>query len=404
MKNNLLVLALLVAVFPGCGQNISPEKIKEHVSILASDAYEGRGTGTSGEEKAAQYIEQQFKKLKLKPLGDQGTYRQNFSFKGGMHGTGAEGTAKNIVAYLDNGAPNTIILGAHYDHLGKGNDGNSLDPNPKDKIHNGADDNASGVAGILELARYYANTKKENHNFLFMCFSGEELGLYGSKYWTEHPTLDLSKVNYMINLDMVGRLDEQNGLSVSGSGTAAAWEPLLKMLSKDRVLIKTDSSGTGPSDHTSFYLKNIPVLHFFTGSHADYHKPSDDADKINATGEAKILSLIVDLINSEPTSQKLAFLPTKNRTTVARSAFKVTMGVMPSYSANVEGLKVDGVSEGKPAQKAGIKTGDVILKIGDLDIKDIQNYMDALGKFEKGQTVPVKVSRGSEILTFNITF
>ena len=404
IKSTLILLVTVATFTASCGQGIDPNHIAGHIRILASDEYEGRGTGSAGEEKAAQYIESQFKKFKLKPMGDNGSYRQTFPFKGGMHGTGNEGTAKNIVGFLDNGASHTVVFGAHFDHLGFGEEGNSLDANPKGKIHNGADDNASGVAGILELARRFSDKNKELHNFLFLCFSGEELGLYGSKYWTEHPTMDLSKINYMINLDMVGRLDEKNGLSVSGSGTAPVWEPLLKELSKDRLLIKTDSSGTGPSDHTSFYLKNIPVLHFFTGSHSDYHKPTDDADKINSAGEAKILDLIVDLVNARLTSEKLAFLPTKNRTTVARSAFKVTMGVMPSYSADVVGLKVDGVSEGKPAQKAGIATGDVILKIGEIEVKDIQNYMDALGKFEKGQTVQVILKRGEKTLTLPVTF
>ena len=404
MKPALILLVFLITLSSGCAQPAATDLIKAHINVLASDELEGRGTGTAGEEKAAQYIEQYFKKLKLKPLGDNGSYRQYFTFRGGVHGTGTEGKAQNIIALLDNGAKNTVVFGAHFDHLGFGDEGNSLDANPKGKIHNGADDNASGVAGILELARRFSDKKKEAHNFLFICFSGEELGLYGSKYWTEHPTMDLGKINYMINLDMVGRLDEKNGLSVSGSGTAPVWEPLLKELSKDKLLIKTDSSGTGPSDHTSFYLKNIPVLHFFTGSHSDYHKPSDDADKINAEGEAKILNLIVDLVNSKTTAYKLAFLPTKNRTTVARSAFKVTMGVMPSYSANVEGLKVDGVSEGKPAQKAGITTGDIILKIGEIEVKDIQTYMDALGKFEKGQTVPIVLKRGEKVLTMPLTF
>jgi hypothetical protein len=404
MKPALLLLLTLITFNYSCAQPIKPDPIRAHISVLASDAYEGRGTGSAGEEKAAQYIEQYFKKLKLKPMGDSGSYRQNFTFRGGMHGTGQEGKTKNLVAYLDNGAATTVVFGAHFDHLGFGEEGNSLDANPKGKIHNGADDNASGVAGILELARRFSDKKKESSNFLFICFSGEELGLYGSKYWTEHPTLDLGKINYMINLDMVGRLDEKSGLSVSGSGTAPVWEPLLKELSKDKLLIKTDSSGTGPSDHTSFYLKNIPVLHFFTGSHSDYHKPSDDADKINTEGEAKILNLIVDLVNSKTSSEKLAFLPTKNRTMVARSAFKVTMGVMPSYSANVEGLKVDGVSEGKPAQKAGIATGDIIMKIGEIEVKDIQTYMDALGKFEKGQTVPIVLKRGEKVMTMPVTF
>jgi len=404
MKLLLTLFLCCSLAFTACTQPVSPDKIRAHVNTLASDAYEGRGTGAPGGEKAAAYVESQFRKIGLKPLGDPGSYRQAFTYRGGMHGTGEEGKTMNVAGYLDNGARNTIIIGAHFDHLGLGNDGNSLDPDPKNKIHNGADDNASGVAGILELARYFAGKPKERNNFLFLAFSGEELGLYGSKYWTEHPTLDLATVTYMINLDMVGRYEPAKGLSVSGSGTSPVWEPLLQELGNGKIAIKTDSSGTGPSDHTSFYLKNIPVLHFFTGSHSDYHKPTDDADKINAEGEAEIMNLIVKLINSDRTQEKLAFLTTKSKATMARSSFKVTMGVMPSYTADVEGLRVDGVSEGKPAKKAGIVTGDVITRIGDIPVKDIQTYMDALGKFEKGQSVPVELRRGQEKLTVTITF
>ncbi|MFM7430088.1 MAG: M28 family peptidase, partial [Flammeovirgaceae bacterium] len=246
---------------------------------------------------------------------------------------------------------------------------------------------------------------KEAYNFLFLCFSGEELGLYGSKYFTENPTIDLSKANFMINLDMVGRLNpDSKSLTVSGSGTSASFEPLLKSLSNDKVQIKTDSSGMGPSDHTSFYLKNIPVLHFFTGSHSDYHKPTDDWDKINAEGEKEVLNVIIRLVEKLEKQPKLSFLPTKNKSMSSSRSFKVTMGVMPSYSSTEEGLKVDGVSEGKPAQKAGIQTGDLIMQIGDIKIKDIQAYMDALGKFEKGQTVPVTVKRGGEVVVVNVTF
>jgi len=301
---------------------------------------------------------------------------------------------------------NTIIIGAHYDHLGLGENGSSLDANPKGKIHNGADDNASGVAGIIELARYFQKNKtKEKYNFLFIAFSGEELGLFGSKYFTEHPLIDLSKVNYMINLDMVGRLDPvTKSLAVSGTGTSPVWENELKKLSSDALKIKTDSAGVGPSDHTSFYLKNIPVLHFFTGSHSDYHKPSDDWEKINYYGEKQVLDLIIKLIQDFDSSPKLAFLTTKNKSMSSARSFKVTMGLMPSYTSNDEGLKVDGVSDGKPAQKAGIITGDVITQIGDYAIKDIQAYMDALGKFEKGQTVPIKVKRGSEVIKLSVTF
>lgn len=405
MQKYTLLLLLMAFSVVAYGQSFDTEKIKSHIKTLASDAYEGRGTGAAGEKKANDYIESQFKKLKLIPKGENG-YDQSFPFKGGVHGTGAEGTATNIAGYIDNGAENTIIIGAHYDHLGLGNDGSSLDPNPQNKIHNGADDNASGTSGIIELARYFQNNGvKEKYNFLFLCFSGEELGLIGSKYYTEHPTVDLTKVNFYINLDMVGRLDPTTkALQVMGTGTSPVWEPIIQKLSNDQVKIKTDSSGTGPSDHTSFYLKNIPVLHFFTGSHSDYHKPSDDWEKINFEGEAEVLKVIVKVIEELDASPKLAFLTTKSKSMSTRSSFKVTLGIMPSYSGDVEGLKIDGVSEGKPAQKAGLAAGDVILQMGDIVVKDIQNYMDALSKFEKGQTVPVKFKRKDELMTLNVTF
>lgn len=389
-----------------CFSQINTQRIQSHLQVLASDSLEGRGTGTKGEQLASQYIQSQWKQIGIQPKGDLNSFTQKFTFKSGVHGTGNEGIANNLVGYIDNQSATTIIIGAHYDHLGLGNQGSSLDANPQNKIHNGADDNASGVAGVIELARYFQTNKiKESANFLFLCFSGEELGLYGSKYFTENPTIDLTKVGYMINLDMIGRLDPvSKSLAVSGTGTSPDWEPLLKSLATDQLHIKTDSAGVGPSDHTSFYLKNIPVLHFFTGSHSDYHKPSDDVEKINLDGEKEILQLIIRVIKKTDNQPKLSFLTTKNKSMGSARAFKVTMGVMPSYTSSEEGLKVDGVTEGKPAQKAGIQTGDLITQIGSFSIKDIQAYMDALGKFEKGQVVPVKVKRNKEMLEFNVTF
>ena len=398
-------LILLAIIGYSAAAQINSVNLKKHIAILASDSLEGRGTGTAGEKLAISYIQSQWEKIGLLPKGDESKYTQKFKFKGGVHGTGEEGISYNLVGFIDNKAMNTIIIGAHYDHLGLGNQGSSLDANPQNKIHNGADDNASGVAGVIELARYFQRNKiKEPYNFLFICFSGEELGLYGSKYFTENPTIDLQKANYMINLDMVGRLDASKSLAVSGTGTSAVWEPLLKNLSSDKLQIKTDSAGVGPSDHTSFYLKNIPVLHFFTGSHSDYHKPTDDTEKINAEGEKEILQLIVQVIEKLIDQPKLTFLATKNKSMSSARSFKVTMGVMPSYTSDVVGLKVDGVSEGKPAQKAGILTGDIITQIGEYTIKDIQDYMNALGKFEKGQSVPVRVKRNNEIVELSVTF
>jgi hypothetical protein len=386
-------------------QKIDEKKIKTHIKTLADDTMQGRLTGSEGERMALEYIERQFKNLSLLPKGELSTYQQEFPFKAGMHGTGTEGMAHNVIGYLDNQSDKTIIIGAHYDHLGLAENGSSLDANPKGKIHNGADDNASGVAGVIELARYFSTNKvKEKTNFLFICFSGEELGLFGSKYFTEHPTIELTEATYMINMDMIGRLNPTTkSVSISGSGTSPLWEPTIKSMNS-KLSIKTDSSGIGPSDHSSFYLKDIPVLHFFTGSHSDYHKPSDDWDKINYSGEKEVLELIIAVIEKLDTEPKLAFLTTKNKSMSASRSFKVTLGVMPSYTSDTAGLLVDGVTEDRPAHKAGILTGDIVTQIGEYPIKDIQNYMEALSKFEKGQTVPVKVKRKGEELTLNVTF
>ncbi|HYC87174.1 MAG TPA: M20/M25/M40 family metallo-hydrolase [Chryseosolibacter sp.] len=387
------------------GQELDRKAILRHIRTLANDSLAGRGTGTAGERSAAAYIEREFAQLYLIPKGD-ASYLQGFPFAKGAHGAGATGMANNVIGFLDNGGKTTIVIGAHYDHLGTDGQGSSLDANPTNKIHNGADDNASGVAGVLELARYFAtNQIRENSNFIFVCFSGEELGLLGSKYFTEHPPVDLASVDYMINLDMIGRLNTQTRqLLIHGTGTSPVWEPLLKNIEKDGLSITTDSSGVGPSDHTSFYLKNIPVLHFFTGSHEDYHKPGDDIDKINADGELRVLKLIIRIIESLNNEPKLAFLPTRNKMQSRQTAFKVTLGIMPSYASSGEGLKVDGVSDGKPAAMAGIKTGDVIIQMGEFPIDDIYKYMEALGKFEKGQSVPVKIKRGTEVLELSVTF
>jgi hypothetical protein len=407
MKHSILALTFLALIILTVkAQQVDQNQIRQHVKTLADDSYQGRGTGSSGEKAAALYIESAFKKLKLQPKGDNKTFQQSFPFKKGAHGEGEAGTSANVAAFLDNGAKTTIIIGAHYDHLGMDGQGSSLDANPANKIHNGADDNASGVAGVLELARYFSSNKtKEKNNFLFVCFSGEEMGLLGSKYVADHLPVAVSSVNYMINMDMIGRLDPTTKtVIVNGTGTSPVWEPLLKKLENENLKVKTDSSGTGPSDHTSFYLKDIPVLHFFTGGHPDYHKPSDDFDKVNIAGEAEVLGLIVKVIESLDAEPKLAFLKTKTKSMAGRSSFKVTLGIMPSYSSEGTGLKVDGVTEGRPGHKAGILTGDVIVKMGEYEIKDIQNYMDALGKFEKGQTIKVDVKRGTETKTLDVTF
>ncbi|MEO6187336.1 MAG: M28 family peptidase [Ginsengibacter sp.] len=308
----------------------------------------------------------------------------------------------NILGYIDNGAPETIILGGHYDHLGYGEDHNSLWTGAR-SIHNGADDNASGTAAVIELARLIKNSKLKNKNYLFISFSGEELGLFGSKYFTDHPTVDLGSVDYMINADMVGRLnDSTHALFIGGYGTSPSWGTILNPNTKI-FQVKFDSSGIGPSDHTSFYLKNIPVLFFFTGTHKDYHKPSDDVDKINFLGELQVINYIYSIIERTNKMDKLVFSKTKEPK-MDSPHFTVTLGIMPDYTFSGNGVKADAVIDGKIADRAGIKGGDVITKLGDYQTIDLNSYMEALGRFKKGDAARVSILRGTSPMTFDIVF
>lgn len=312
----------------------------------------------------------------------------------------------NVIGYIDNKAATTVILGAHYDHLGYGEDGNSRNTSNEKAIHNGADDNASGTAALIELAKILKTSKAKNNNYLFIAFSGEELGLFGSKYFVENPTIDLKTVNYMINMDMVGRLnDTSKALTIGGYGTSPSWNQVIPGPQDKQLLsIRIDSSGTGPSDHTSFYRKDIPVLFYFTGLHTDYHKPTDDADKINYTGETAVIWHIVQLIESLDDKGKLAFQKTRETQTTTSARFSVSMGIMPDYTFSGTGVRADGVSEGKPAIRAGLRAGDIILQIGDYNTTSLENYMQALGKFKKGDKTRVKFKRGNEILEAEVEF
>lgn len=313
-------------------------------------------------------------------------------------------TGHNIVGYINNNAAQTIVLGAHYDHLGYGEDKNSLYAGTSPMIHNGADDNASGTAALIALGKKIKSGSLKKYNYLFVSFSGEELGLYGSKYFTEHSPVNLKDVNFMINMDMVGRLnDSTRGLTVGGYGTSPSWQEVIRV-PDDYFTIKIDSSGSGPSDHTSFYRKDIPVLFFFTGTHSDYHKPSDDADKINYTGQLSIIKYIYRVLEWAENKEKLAFTKTREAASTGKSSFKVSLGIMPDYTFSGTGVHVDGISEGKAAQKAGIKTGDVIIQLGPHKVTDVQEYMQVLAKFNKGDATTVKIKRGTEELELPIQF
>ncbi len=331
----------------------------------------------------------------------------------------AQLTGHNLIGFLDNGQPNTVVIGAHYDHLGHGIEGSLWRGEPA--VHNGADDNASGVAMILQLAKDLRDRPSARHNnYLFMAFSGEELGLYGSNWWTKHPTYPLEKIDYMINLDMVGRLDTNNTIAIGGVGTSPAWarlrplaDSLVTAKKKPRakpgretappLRVKTTESGVGPSDHTSFYLQNIPAIHFFTGAHEDYHKPSDDEERINYDGMVRILHYIENLVDTLDKEPKLTFTKT-----VADSSevpqFKVTLGVVPDYMYDGKGMRIDGVTDGKPAAAAGLLVGDIVIRLGTYDVSDMMSYMKALAAFKHGDRTKVTVLRAGQEVKADITF
>ncbi|AXE18480.1 peptidase M28 [Runella rosea] len=312
MKHTLFLPLFFASVLLfGQAPRIDANRVAKHINYLASDKMKGRGTGSKENAKAAKYIIKQFKKLDLTPLGTDG-YRQPFTAKvRRIVVPDSIRPANNVIGFLDNGAPYTIVIGAHYDHLGTGTQGSSRDKAPQGKIHNGADDNASGVAGLLELARYYAqNDVKEPYNFLFIAFGAEELGLVGSRYFVNNPTLPLDKIHFMSNMDMIGRYNADRGVGIGGYGTSDAWPEVFKEV-KGSVKFFTDRSGSGGADHASFYAKKVPVLFFHTGGHDDYHMPSDDPEKIDIPSAVGILDIHIQLIENAMKRPKLVYTEVK---------------------------------------------------------------------------------------------
>ncbi len=408
MKQVLLIVSVLA--FVACKKEYKPEnRINEDVSFLADDKLEGRATGTIGEKTAADYIAKRFKSLGLKEKGTEG-YFQDFTFKpktqphSEVKYTSANGdstiTGRNVIGFIDNKSDQTIVIGAHYDHLGYGNEG-SLYRGEEKAIHNGADDNASGVALMLNLASRLKETNSGN-NYLFMAFSGEEMGLLGSNYFAKNSTITTEGINYMINMDMVGRLNADSTLAVYGVGTSPIFKQVLTS-SNNSFKIVENESGVGPSDHTSFYLVDIPVLHFFTGQHEDYHKPSDDAEKLNYKGMDLISDYIFDIVTDLDNNGELAFRKTKNESEET-PRFKVGLGVIPDYLFDGKGMRIDGISEDKPAMKAGLEKGDIVVQLGDSLVVDMMSYMKALSVFEKGSKTKVIVEREGKKVEAEVEF
>ena len=381
------------------------------VRYLADDSLKGRLAGSDGERCAGDYVAREFARIGLKPGGENGTFFQSLDLSSVLNPHAPGGTGRNVIATLEGSDPELkrqwVVVGAHYDHLGEGGSPSSLAPGER-AIHNGADDNASGVAAILWVAERLASGPRPARSVAFVAFTGEESGLLGSAYYVKHPASGTDPMVAMINLDMVGRLNGGT-LLVYGVGTAVEWPALLEpAAARAGVTIATKGDGYGPSDHTSFYLKDVPVLHFFTNTHGDYHKPSDDWDKIDPKGLSAVAAIVADVAaaaaNSRPmlTLKRGAGEPPKPDSGTSRG-YGAWLGSVPDFTPVDRGVKLSGVTKGSPADVAGIRAGDVIVGLGTHEVADLQGMTDALRSHKPGDVVDVQVLRGGERLTVKVT-
>ena len=313
---------------------------------------------------------------------------------------------KNVIGVLDGAgdlAKQTIVVGAHYDHLGYGGRGNSLAPWTK-AIHNGADDNASGVAVLLEVAgRLAARDDANRRRIVFIAFTGEERGLLGSAHYVRQPSFPLEQTVAMVNLDMVGRLRDDK-LIVHGTGTAANFDGLIDAAAEPlEFRVKKEPGGFGPSDHSSFYAKEIPVLAFFTGSHRDYHRPSDDVEKLNVAGMRRVARLVTDVVAQLAVADQRPEYREIARRHVARGGTRPYFGSIPDFGREASGYALMDVTKGGPADRAGIQGGDVVIQFGESKIGGLDDFDSALRNYKSGDKVSVVVQRGEQELTFTVT-
>jgi len=411
----LCAATLLLAAMPLAAQCPAPARPAlgmpaDAIRHLASDALQGRLAGSPGARCAGDYIAGQFERIGLEPAGDDGTFFQSLPLASAVNPHAPSGASRNVVARLPGAdlrlRSQVIVVGAHYDHLGLGPFG-SLAPDSVGAVHNGADDNASGVGALIEVARLLATGRRPARSVLFVAFTGEEFGLIGSSYYVAHPAAPLDSSQAMINMDMVGRL-RADPLIIYGTGTASEWPAIVQQAANTAGLpISLIPDGYGPSDQTSFYAKDIPVLMFFTNTHEDYHRPTDDFEKIDTAGVRKVAAMVSDI------ARTVADRPA--RLTLQRSAgpppaanaeargYGAYLGSVPDFTPVDYGVKLSGVRSDSPADKAGIQAGDIIVRFGDMDIPDLYALTDALRAHKPGDSVPVTLLRNGSKITLQVT-
>ena len=399
------------------------ERIRRDIAYLADDRLDGRGTGTAGNDSAAAWLARRYESLKLRPLVGETpgsdcsgagrarcTFLQRFTARGAelAHTGKPEGVpTQNVVAMIAGRDPalagEFVVIGGHFDHLGR-SPANALDQG--DAIRNGADDNASGTAAVLELARLFA-AHPPRRSIVLAHFSGEELGLLGSQWFVEHSPVPLRDIVAMVNFDMVGRL-RNDRLIVYGVATARELPALVDSANVEpKLRINAVGDGFGPSDHSSFFAKGIPVLHFFTDLHDDYHRATDDVEKIDAAGTARVVAVaerVIRAIADRP--ERLTVVQTAAAPTMApaRQGSNVYLGTIPDMAASdVPGLRLTGVRAGSPADKGGLAAGDVIVRFAGREVKDLYSYSEALYARKPGDEVEVVYLRGAERRTTKVT-
>jgi aminopeptidase N len=383
--------------------------ILNDIRYLASDSLDGRLTGTPQNDSAAAYLARRFKRLGLRPGGDAGTFLQHWtvnSTSGTREAAVANRVTENVVAILPGShrrlAGQDVVIGAHFDHLGNGPFGSAAHGDSVHLIHHGADDNASGTAGVLEIARILSTSRpRPARTIVFVLFSGEEEGALGSAWYADHPAIPMDSTLAMLNLDMVGRMRD-NRLLVLGARSATEWQPLLDSVDAPYHLdVHASGSGWGPSDQNSFYAKQRPVLHFFTDLHPDYHAPADTWDKINADGIETVAHLVSDMarrLASRP--QPLTFVNAPPP--VMASGERAYLGTIPDMTSEPGGVKLSGVTAGSPAEAGGLMAGDVITAIGPDSVASLADMQNALVKHHPGDSVNIKVRRGDAVVTLPV--
>jgi hypothetical protein len=429
---SVLRTALLVPLLLGACRTVErgvasarpdAERLRRDIAYLADDRLEGRGTGTAGNDSAAAWLGRRYESLRLRPIvaetpgaecltkgGAPCTFLQRFTARGAelAHEGKPEGVpTQNVVAMIPGRDPavagEVVVIGGHFDHLGR-SPANALDQG--DAIRNGADDNASGTAAVLELARIFA-AHPPRRSIILAHFSGEELGLLGSQWFVEHSPVPIRDIVAMVNFDMVGRL-RNDRLIVYGVATARELPALVDSANAEpKLRINAVGDGFGPSDHSSFFAKGIPVLHFFTDLHDDYHRATDDVEKIDAAGTARVVSVAERVIRAiADRASRLTVVQTAAAPTMApaRQGSNVYLGTIPDMAASgAPGLRLTGVRAGSPADKGGLAAGDVIVRFAGREVKDLYSYSEALYARKPGDEVEVVYLRGTERRTTRVT-